>query len=324
MIIKKSCLLLLSGLVIASLLQSAVYAAPASYPNGPVNFIVCYPPGGGSDTGARILASYAEPYLGKIIVRNKPGAGGAVGWTSFANAKPDGQTIALINIPTLIFLPLQGFANYKLEQITPVIQLVNDPALLVAQKGSGFQNYAEFIAYAKQHPGKVFMATCGVGSDIHIISEMLSDRAGVELVHIPFAGTAEAVTSVAGGHSHLSIPKVSEVLGALEAGQIIVLASFTESRLPAFPDVPTMKELGIDLVHSSARGVAVPAGTPQHIITFLHDSLKKATENPQYRSKMEKAGLTVQYRNGKDFERFYMEQRATFMPVFEHLGLTRK
>ena len=300
-------------------------AAPANYPKGPVTFIVCYSAGGGSDAGARILGNAAEKYIGKpIVVQNKPGAGGGIGWTSLVHSKPDGHTMSLINIPSMIFLPLQGMANYQLEQIVPVIQLVDDPALLIAQKGGKFKTFQDLLSFAKENPGKVTMATCGAGSDIHIIAEIMNDKLGIKLNSVPFPGTVDAVTSVVGGHSDTSIPKVSEAISALEADQIVILASFTEERLPDFPDVPTMRELGLDLLHSSSRGVAVPKGTPQEIIDFLHDSLKKATEEPDYIKRMTSAGLAIKYRSGPEFGEFYMNQYNMFKPVFERLGLSKK
>ena len=322
--LKKMALAALCFATVTGLALSAS-AAPANYPKGPVTFIVCYSAGGGSDAGARILANAAEKYVGKpIVVQNKPGAGGGIGWTSLVNSKADGHTMSLLNIPSMIFLPLQGRANYKLDQIVPVIQLVDDPALLIVQKDGKFKTYQDLISHARENPGKVTMATCGAGSDIHIIAEIMNDKLGIKLNSVPFPGTVDAVTSVVGGHSDTSIPKVSEAVSALEAGQIIVLASFTEERLPDFPDVPTMKELGLDLLHSSSRGVGVPKGTPQEVIDFLHDSLKKATEEPDYIARMKSAGLAVKYRSGPDFQEFYMNQYTMFKPVFERLGLAGK
>jgi tripartite-type tricarboxylate transporter receptor subunit TctC len=312
------------GFVAAAGITVTASAAPANYPKGPVTFIVSYSAGGGSDAGARILANSAEKHVGKpVVVQNKPGAGGGIGWTSLVNSKPDGQTMALINVPSLIFLPLQGMAQYKLEQIEPIIQLVDDPALLMVQKNGKFKDYADFIAQVKANPDKITMATCGVGSDIHIIAEIMNDNLGIKLNSVHFPGTVDAVTSVIGGHSDVTIPKVSEAISAVEAGQALILASFSEERLADFPDVPTLKELGLALNHSSSRGVAVPKGTPQEIVDFLQDALKKATEEPEYIERMKSAGLAIKYRSGPDFGKFYMSQYEMFKPVIERLGLNQ-
>lgn len=313
------CFVTVSGLALSA------SAAPANYPKGPVTFIVCYSAGGGSDAGARILANAAEKYIGKpLVVQNKPGAGGGIGWASLVNSKPDGQTISLINIPSMIFLPLQNRANYTLDQIVPVIQLVEDPALLMVRKGGKFKDYADFLAQVRANPGKITLATCGVGTDIHIITEIMNEQLNLKLNPVHFPGTVDAVTSVIGGHSDVVISKVSESVSALDAGQTFLLAAFTEERMSEYPDVPTMKELGLDLVHASSRGVAVPKGTPQEIIDFLHDCLKKASEEPDYNTRMKSAGLAVKYRSGADFGKFYMNQYNAFKPVFERLGLTGK
>lgn len=308
---------------IVSAMMLPVSAAAANYPSGPVTFIVCYSAGGGSDAGARILANSAEKYVGKpLVVQNKPGAGGGIGWASLVNSKPDGQTISLINVPSLIFLPLQKKANYQLDQIVPVIQLVEDPALLMVRKGGRFKDYADFISQVKANPDTITMATCGAGSDVHIVTEIMNEQLGLKLNPVHFPGTVDAVTSVVGGHSDVVISKVSESVSALDAGQTFLLATFTDERMPEYSGVPTMKELGLNLSHASSRGVAVPKGTPQEVIDFLHDSFKKASEEPDYIAKMKNAGLAIKYRSGPDFYKFYMDQYKAFKPVFERLGLT--
>jgi tripartite-type tricarboxylate transporter receptor subunit TctC len=315
----------MSTLCVVTIVGMALSAAAADYPKGPVTFIVCYAAGGGSDTGARILAHAAEKYIGKpLVVQNKPGAGGGIGWASLVSSKADGQTISLINVPSLIFLPLQGRASYKLDQIVPVIQLVDDPCLLMVRKGGRFKTYQELITYAKENPGKVIMADNGPGADMHVITEIMNDRLGIKFNSVHYTGSIETVTAVVGGHADVTLPKVSEAISSLEADQAIILASFTEERLPDFPNVPTMKELGLNLLHSSSRGVAVPKGTPQEIINFLHDSLKKATEEPDYVKRMKSAGLEIKYRSGPEFAEFYMKQYDMFKPVFERLGFVGK
>jgi len=321
--LKKLAMAILCFTAVAGMTLNA-FAAPANYPKGPVTFIVCYSAGGGSDAGARILANSAEKYIGKpLVVQNKPGAGGGIGWASLVNSKADGQTISLINIPSMIFLPLQKMANYDLDKIVPVIQLVEDAALLLVRKGGKFKDFNDFITQVKANPGKITLATCGVGTDIHIITEIMNDKFGIKLNAVHFPGTVDAVTSVIGGHSDAVIAKVSEAISALEAGQGFLLGAFTDERLPEYPDVPTMKELGLDLSHASSRGVAVPKGTPQEIIDFLHDSLKKATEEPDYITRMNSAGLAIKYRSGPEFHDFYMKQYNAFQPVFERLGLSK-
>ena len=299
-------------------------APPAGYPKGPITLIVSYAAGGGSDAGARILANAAEKHVGKpIVVQNKPGAGGGIGWASLVASKPDGYTICLINIPSMILLPLQGRANYTLDQIVPVMQLVDDPGVLLVRKGGKFKTFADYVQYAKDNPGKLTVGNPGAGSDIHIVTEMMNDKLGIKLNPIPFGGTAEAVTSTVGGHTDSVFAKVSEAVSALEAGQAILLATFTEKRLPQYPDIPTLRELGVDMVASSSRGIGVPKGTPKEIIEFLHDKLRRATEEPEYKERMKNAELAIEYRNGPDFGKFYMEQYRQFEPVIKRLGLAK-
>lgn len=301
---------------------AACPASAAEYPKGPINFIVAYGAGGGSDVGARILAAVAEKYLGApLVVQNKPGAGGGIGWTALVASKPDGYTVALINIPSMILLPLQGKAAYKLDDIVPLLQLVDDPALLMVKKDGKFKDFAAFVAYAKANPGKLTVGTSGAGSDSHIVVEMINDKLGIKLNPVPFGGATESVTSMLGGHTDASLPKGSEAISALESGQGMLLTAFTPKRLPQYPDLPTTGELGLDITYSSSRGVAVPKGTPPEIIAFLHDKLLQATKDPEYIEKMNNAGLPIDYRNGKDFYDFYMQQYESFKPAVKKLNM---
>lgn len=316
---RKLCILALTILLPCAAVHSA---DAADYPKGPINFIVAYGAGGGSDVGARILAAVAEKHLGvPVVVQNKPGAGGGIGWTALTASKPDGYTIALINIPSMILLPLQGKAPYKLDDILPVMQLVDDPALLMVKKGGKFKNFDDFLAYAKANPGKLTVGTSGAGSDSHVVVEMINDKLGIKLNPVPFSGGTESMTSMLGGHTDASLPKVSEAISALESGEGLLLTTFTPKRLPQYPDLPTSTEVGIGINYSASRGVAVPKGTPPEIVKILHDKLVQATKEPEYIEKMKNAGLPMEYRGGKDFHDFYMQQYKDFEPAVKKLKM---
>ena len=298
--------------------------ALANYPNKNLDFIVAYSAGGGSDVGARILGQYAEKLVGKpITIVNKPGAGGAIGFADLKNAKPDGYTMGLINIPSIILLPLQNDVAYRIDEFEPVIQLVEDPGLLIVKKDGKFKSWEEFAKYAEENPGKLTVGNCGHGTDIHIAFEAISQTSGLDLVQIPYAGTNEAVTAVLGDHVDATIAKVSEAIGPLKNDQVMALAAVTNERLADYPDVPTLIELGIDIGAevSSSRGVAVPKNTPQEIIDYLHDQLKKATEEPEYIEKMNQSGLTIRYRSAEEFKEFIEEQNNFYESMVNNLRL---
>lgn len=320
------------GIFLATALASTVLLSasatgaekPKDYPKGPINFIVPFGAGGGSDVGARILASVAEKYVGApLVVQNKPGAGGGIGWASLSLSKPDGYTIALNNIPAMILLPLMGTTNFKFEDFVPIMCLVDDPALLMVRKGGKFANFEDFLKYAKENPGKLTVGTSGAGTDSHVVVEMINQRLGIKLNPVPFNGANESVTSMLGGHTDASLPKTSEAISAMESGEALLLGTFTEERLPQYPDLPTMKEMGLDISYSSSRGLVAPKGTPPEIVAYLEDALRKATEDPDYLAKMKNAGLPVKYMSGKEFRDFYMKQYEAFKPVVEKINAAK-
>ncbi|MCC8189861.1 MAG: tripartite tricarboxylate transporter substrate binding protein [Planctomycetes bacterium] len=295
---------------------------PGGYPNKPVNFIVPWGAGGGSDIGCRILAGVAEKYLGApLVVQNKPGAGGAIGWASLAASRPDGYTIALNNIPAMVLVPLMNQVNYDFRDFEPIMLLVDDPALLMVRKGGKFETFDEFLAYARENPGLLTVGTSGAGTDSHLVVEMMSDVMGVKLNPIAFDGANQSVTSMLGGHTDASLPKTSEALSALESGEAILLGVFNPERLEEYPDLPTMKEQGVDISYSSARGLVAPKGTPPEIVAYLRDRLHEATQDPEYIEKMRNAGLPIRYMDGAEFKAYYMDQYNGFKPVVERLGL---
>lgn len=322
----KAPIVLACSVLIATCLSMAAPAlagdGPGGYPKGPINFIVPWGAGGGSDIGCRILASVAEKYIGApLVIQNKPGAGGAIGWATLAAARPDGNTIALNNIPAMVLVPLMNPVNYDFRDFEPIMLLVDDPALLMVKKDGRFKTFADFLKYAKENPGVLTVGTSGAGTDSHLVVEMMSDKLGVKLNPVPFDGANQSVTSMLGGHTDASLPKTSEALSAMESGQGLLLGVFHDTRLPQYPDLPTMKEQGLDISYSSSRGLVAPKGTPPEIVAFIRDRLKKATEDPEYIEKMKNAGLPIMYMDGKDFKGFYLEQYENFKTIVDKLGL---
>ncbi len=316
---------ILLSLSLLSPIMARAGEGPGGFPKGPVTFLCPWGAGGGSDVGSRILASVAEKYLGApLVVQNKPGAGGAIGWASLAASRPDGYTIALNNIPAMVLVPLMNQVSYDFADFEPIMLLVDDPALLMVKKGGPVKTFQEFVEYAKRNPGTLTVGTSGAGTDSHMVVEMMSDKLGVKLNPVPFDGANQSVTSMLGGHTIASLPKTSEAISALESGEGVLLGVFNDTRLPQYPDLPTMKEMGLDISYSSARGLMAPKGTPPEIIEFLRVRLQKATEDPEYIQKMKNAGLPIQYMNGKDFKAYYMKQYEGFKPMVEKLGLGPK
>lgn len=293
------------------------------YPTRPITLIVCFSPGGGNDVNARIVSAVAEKYIDQpIVVTNLVGGGGAVGWTAGAAAQPDGYTLTFISVPTFNLHPHMREVGYEITDYEPIICFVEDPSVLALRTGGKFETFEEFLQYAQENPGKITVGNAGFGSDPHLSTEALAMEAGIDIVPVPFDGTAEAITSALGGHVDVVLGKFSEVVPLVEDGEMIALGQFTEERHPLLPpDVPTMRELGYDLVIASARGIAAPKGTPAEIIDSLHDLFKTIAEDQDYISRMETAGFDLSYRGPEDYKRLILQQDEIFAPIIEMLGL---
>ncbi|MDK2784690.1 MAG: putative tricarboxylic transport rane protein [Bacillota bacterium] len=281
------------------------------YPNRPIQLIVSYAAGGGTDVGARLLTPYLEKKLGQpVTVVNITGGGGWVGWTQLAHAKPDGYTIGYINIPNMIIGYLDPAMKRKenLESFAPIANHVLDYTVFAVRKDSRFKNIDELIDYAKEHPGELSATSTGVGSDEHISLLEIERKTGAKFQMVQTKGFAECLTQVLGGHVDVLLGNVGEVVGPARNGDIRVLAVMSEERSEYLPDVPTLKEKGIDVISFAARGIAAPAGVPQEIIDKLAEAIQEAIENPEHKKKMEELGLALKYMHGEEYQNFLKAQ----------------
>lgn len=287
--------------------------ANSKYPEGPITVIVSYAAGGGTDVGARILQPFAEKELGtSLVIVNKPGGGGWVGWSELAKAKPDGYTIGFINTPNL----MAGYLDPKLKRkenlnsFIPIINQVTDYGAIAVRPDSKFKTIQDVIKYAKENPGKLSVTSTGYGSDDHIAALKLAEAIGSKFEIIHLNGAADSRAQVLGGHVDILFANVGEVTTLHKEGQLRVLAVMSEKRSEFLPDVPTLKEIGYDIVSASARGIAAPAGTPQEIIDFLQDKLEKAIKNPEHIKKMAQQGLAVIPIKGDEYMKLLKKDEA--------------
>lgn len=262
-----------------------------------VSVIVAYKAGSGTDTGARILCSIAEKYIGQtLVVLNKQGADGKIGYTALANAKPDGYTIGFINLPTFNSLATENNSAFTVDSIVPIINHLFEPSVVAVRKDAPWDTIEDLIDYCKAHPNEVKCSTNGVKASNHIGAQLLAKNAGFELSCIPYGGTADQLLALRQGEVHVSVPKAADVASLIgENGELKVLASFTEERLADMPNVPTLKEKGYDLVYGSARALVAPKGTPQSIIDFYVEAFKKTMEDPDNIEKSKNAGLSLKF-----------------------------
>ncbi|SDM25751.1 Tripartite-type tricarboxylate transporter, receptor component TctC [Modicisalibacter muralis] len=292
--------------------------ALADYPERPVEMIVAYSAGGGTDIAARTLVSYLEEHLGAdITVVNRPGAGGEVGFTELASAKPDGYTIGFINTPNVITIPIQRDTRYEMEDFTPVASVIDDPAGFNVHPDSQFKTLEDLIEYAKAHPGDISYGTTGVGSDDHLAALALERQAGVQMTHVPFPGSSDVRKALMGQHIDLGIFNMGEASRDAAAGRIRTLAQGAEERWEKAPDVPTLKEQGYDLVIGSNRGIAVPAGVPDEIINELSQAIAEAMQEEEFQAAADKQSLPLYYQNPQDYQKTLNTTQERFQALWD-------
>jgi tripartite-type tricarboxylate transporter receptor subunit TctC len=285
------------------------------FPSRPVQLMVAFPPGGSTDVGARVVASIAERILGKpIVVLNKGGAGGQVGWTEMARQKPDGYYIGYINLPATntVILDPERKAIFGVDAFVPIINQVLDPGIVWVRADSPYKTLKDLVEAAQKAPNTIRTASTGILSDDHLAILMLEEAApGAIFRVVHLAGSADQLKEVMGGHVDVAFDNVGSIAPRVRSGELRALAVMDHQRSKFVPDVPTMKELGYPtVISSSTRGIAAPKGTPQPVLKKLEAVLKKAMEDPEHVQKLESAGLAVKIMVGEEYARYYSETHA--------------
>ncbi len=252
-------------------------AAPAQeWPSRPIRFIVPYPAGGSTDVGARVIADVLARSLGQqIVVENRSGGSGNIGFEAGARSAPDGYTV-LIAPDQVASAPHVFKVSFDpLRDLVPVIQLSRQPVVLAVHPRLGVGSVAELIALAKQRPGMSY-ATSGVGSQQHMTAEWFAQIAGIKLEHVPYRGGAQAINDLVAGHVMIGSLGSTPLIPHYKAGTLRLIAQTTATRSPSLPDVPTYAQAGIELVLDQWLGVFVPAGTPPAIVARFNAEMNKA------------------------------------------------
>jgi tripartite-type tricarboxylate transporter receptor subunit TctC len=271
--------------------------AAAAYPTRPINLVVGFPPGGASDIMARILTAKLASLLGQpVVVMNRPGAGGNVAGAYVAHAAPDGYTLLLGNnaiLATNVTLYRKiGFDPVK--DFAPISLIGTQANVLVVNKSVPARSLAELIALAKAHPGKLNFASSGYGLAAHLAGELFKEDAHIDIVHVPYTGSAAALQGVIAGQDQMMFATASGVMGFLKSGQVRALAVTTLKRTAILPDVPTMDELGLHGFEATTwHGLVAPAGTSPDIIAVLHRALVEALADPNVRQSLTRLGIDV-------------------------------
>jgi len=280
-------------LILSLIVVMPIHAA--EFPTKEVQVIIPWAAGGATDLIFRALAATTGKFLGKaVIVVNRPGGAGAVGYTEAAQAKPDGYTLVSAITP-LAILPHQVKTAFTYKNFDPIINVVRDPGMFLVRSDAPWKSLKEFLDYAKKNSDMITVGNSGAGGGVHLIALAFEKTAGVQFNHIPFAGGGPSVTALLGGHINTVSVSPPEGIEHVKAGKLKIIALFAEKRFELFPDVPTVKEQGVDFVMGQWRGLAAPKGTPPDVIKKLHDAFKQGMDDPVFRKNAKDMVVNLSY-----------------------------
>jgi tripartite-type tricarboxylate transporter receptor subunit TctC len=302
-----------AAIVAAALTGTA--AAQQDFPNKPIQLMVAYPAGGSTDIAARIVASIAEKALGQpIVVVNRGGAGGQIGWTELVRQKPDGYYVGFINLPATntVILDPERRAIFNEKDFTPIINQVLDPGVIWVRADSPYKTVQDLIDAAKKSPGTIRAATTGILSDDHLailMTEEAAPGAKFRLVHLE--GGAAQFKEIMAGNVDVAFDNVGSIVKRVQSGEVRALTVLDDVRSKFMPNVPTSKEAGYPTVISnSTRGIAGPKGMPAPLVAKLQGILKKAMEDPEHVKKLEDQGIAIKIMVGEEYEKYFAETHA--------------
>jgi tripartite-type tricarboxylate transporter receptor subunit TctC len=318
---------LLRKMLPSLLLSAAAIAAPgiaqAAYPEQPIKMIVAYGAGGGTDIVARVMAPYIAKYLGNnasIVVVNRPGAGGGIGFAEIANATPDGYTIGFINTPNVLTIPIERKASFHWQGFDLLGNVIDDPGNFSVHADSPIKSLKDLVAYAKANPGAVSYGTTGIGSDDHLAALMFERAAGVKLTHVPFKGAAEVHNAVASKQIFMAAMNIGEALQYAKGGSPLrQLGQMSTSRTNLAPAIPTFKEQGYDIVMASLRGIAAPKALPPAVREQLVNAVQKAAADPEFQAKAANSFAPLRYLAPARYEAELRDAETGFRQLWKEM-----
>ena len=298
-------------------------ASAADYPTKPVRWIVGYTPGGATDILARIMGAWLSERLGKqFIIENKPGAGNNIGTELVVNAAPDGYTLLLVNPANAINATLYPKLNFNfIRQIAPVAGFIRVPNVMEVHPSVPAKTVAEFIAYAHANPGKINWATSGNGTSVHLSGELFKLMTGVKLTHVPYRGSAPALTDMLSGQVHVMFDNMPPSLPHIQAGKLRALGVTTSTRSESLPDVPTVGETVPGYEASAFFGMGVPKGTPVEIIEILNRAVNEGLADAKVKARLAELGGVGIGGSPADFGRVIAEETAKWERVIKEGGV---
>ncbi len=304
-------------------LASVGAAQEAQYPRkGNIEITVLFPAGSSADVTARLLADgIAKQLSADVIVVNRPGAGGAIGYKYVANQKPDGYSLVW-NSSSISTTYHSGQLTFDYRAFEPVARVLVESPLLAVRSDAKWKTLAEFVTDAKSRPGVITVANSGVGSHTHIVSTALFNAAGVQIVEVPY-GAAQVVPSLLGGHVDAMVQLPAALSAHLKSGSIRVLAALIPSRDPALPEVPTAREQGVDVAFEAWRGIAAPKGTPKPVISMLEGAIRQTVATPEYAKASADLGVRPAYLPAAEFGELIAKEDGELATLMRMIGIEK-
>jgi len=297
-------------------------AAQQKYPDKPIRMIVPFPPGGPIDTMARMTAQELSTRVGQVVVENRPGGGSTIGTKDVAAAAPDGYTLMFGSSGSLAVAPAlySSLGIDPLKAFTPIATVALLPHVFVVNNDVPAKTIGEFVAYAKANPGKINFGA-GLGTPPHLLSTLFKTEAKIDVVYVPYTGSAQSVTDLMGGQTQFTIDGLVTLYPLIKAGKLRALAIARGERWPTLPDVPTLVESGYpDFVIDAWTGMVAPAGTPPEIVERLNAAVNDALKSPAMREKLAKFSAIAKAGTPDDFRKFLTEQMQRWAAIVKLAG----
>ncbi len=312
---------LVAGLAFAACALGPQLAIANDYPDRPIELVVPFQAGGGTDAVARAFGVAAQKHFPKgVVVVNKAGASGGIGWNYMMNAKPDGYTLAMVTVE-MVILPHLNLFNRTYADVTPIAQLNADPAAVIVRTDSPHKTIEELIAAARQEPGKLSMGTAGNGGIYDIAAASFEEKAKVQFNRIPYQGAAPSILSLLSNQLDAVTASPGEVAAHVAAGKLRILAVMADKRLDDFKSVPTLKERNVDLSIGTWRGIMGPKGLPPEVVKMLKTAVADVSREPELQNTLKKLNLGYIYADDTGFKSVMAKDNQMFKEMIPRLKI---
>jgi tripartite-type tricarboxylate transporter receptor subunit TctC len=298
------------------------FAWVQTYPTRPIRWVVGFVPGGATDIIARLMGQWLSERLGQsVVIENRPGAGSNIATEVVVNAPADGYTLLLVGPTHTVNATLYERLNYNfIRDIAPIASISREPLVMVINPSVPAKTISDFIAYAKAHPGKLNMASSGIGTSVHVGGELFKMMTGIDMLHVPYRGAAPAITDLIGGRVQVMFATLPSSIEYIKAGKLRALAVTTAKRTPILPDVPTVNDVLPGYEASAVYGVGAPRNTPAEIIDKLNKAINAGLADPAMSARLADLGGTVLPGSSADFGKLIAEETEKWAKVVKFSG----